>query len=258
MTNSALKLPKSLVRILLMGHGLSGLWNILKWYFNTIRNYKYDPYYVFDWLFSKNINFENKIVFFVAGSHSKYDLFNENYKNKLPEIISLAKENGYEIGYHPSYFASTDEVLFEKELLYLESINKEKIKWIRSHFLRYDIKKTSLLFEKYMMKYDSTFGSNDMIGFRCGTGFPFFLYDFENEKKSILKEIPLVFMDSSVYYFMCQNNPKCFVEVLHDFLEKNKYNTHITFNFHNSTFDKSLKDRAMLKSEYLKLLEDIG
>ena len=255
--NSWLKLPKSIARILLMGKGIKGVKNILKWYYKTLLNFKNDPYFVYDWLFNREIKFENKIVFFVSGGKSKYDLFNKNYLKKLPEIVSHAKLKGYDIGYHPSYFASTDENIFSNELRLLEQINGEKIKWVRTHFLRYNMKFTGKIIEKNELLNDSTFGSNDMIGFRCGTGFPYFLYDFEKESKSKIKELPLVFMDSSLLYFMCNSDQNCFVEKMNEFLNKNIFNTHITFNFHNSTFDKGLNDRGKMRNIYLNLLKSI-
>ena len=36
-----------------------------------------------------------------------------------------------------------------------------------------------------------------------------------------------------------------------DFIDKNKYYTHITFNFHNSFFDPVLVDAALLKKWYI-------
>ena len=45
------------------------------------------------------------------------------------------------------------------------------------------------------METDSSIGYRDRIGFRAGTGFPFHLYNFEDEKPYSWKEIPLVLMD---------------------------------------------------------------
>ena len=108
------------------------------------------------------------------------------------------------------------------------------------------------------MKIDSTLGFPDIIGFRCGTGFKYFLYDFENEKQSLIKELPLIVMDSSLLYMYCKNNSSCFRKNCIDFIDSNRFNTHITFNFHNTTFDRSLKSRTGMINIYSELITYIS
>jgi hypothetical protein len=69
------------------------------------------------------------------------------------------------------------------------------------------------------------------------------------------KEIPLSFMDSSLIYSICNDEVDCFKKKAEEFFELNKSNTHIMINFHNSTFDYSLKFRKGLREVYLELVE---
>lgn len=65
-------------------------------------------------------------------------------------------------------------------------------------------------------------------------------------------------MDSALLYIYCKNDNDCFRNKLYQFIEENKFNTHITFNFHNSTFDKSLLSRNDMINIYLELITDIS
>lgn len=107
------------------------------------------------------------------------------------------------------------------------------------------------------IRFDSTLGYPDLVGFRCGTGFEYSLYDFANENISDIREIPLIVMDGSSLQFQCNEDSDCFKKDLYEFLLRNKFNTHITFNFHNSIFDDSLKSRVGLIAIYRDLMKDL-
>ncbi len=233
-----LKLPKSIARILLMGYGIKGVYNIVNSYFQSLKNKNNDPYYTFEWLFRKEDYFINKIVFFVAGGNTRQDLYNKYYLKELPEIIRKAKINNYEIGLHPSYNAYADEKMLKTEQELLLNFTKRRIKFIRMHFLRLDLTKSFEIIENIGFEMDSTLGYNDTIGFRAGTGFEYYPYNFGEERKWKFKELPLIIMDSALLK-NCKGNPDCFEEKLIEFLKLNKFNTHICFNFHNSTFDSN-------------------
>ena len=82
---------------------------------------------------------------------------------------------------------------------------------------------------------DESLGFPDRVGFRCGTGFPYHLYNFTKEKAYHFLEIPLVFMESALLRESGFNEDKL-KEIWSSFLNENARNTMITFNFHNSRF----------------------
>jgi hypothetical protein len=256
--NSALKLPKSILRVLLMGLGISGVFEIIRWYFKALQKKDNDPYYVFDSMLVSDDIFIDKIIFFVAGGKTKFDLFNKNYIKWLPEVIDKAVDKGYAIAYHPSYNAYNEPEIFSEELRVLRKSYLQAILHMRTHFLRLDFNSTFNISANNSIVIDSTLGFPDTIGFRCGTGFRYFLYDFVSEKQSAIIELPMIIMDSALLYIYCKNDIVCFRDKIYQFIEKNKFNTHITFNFHNSTFDRSLKSRSELINIYLELITDIS
>lgn len=255
--NSTYKSLKSIGKVLQIGLGITGVRNVLKSIWKSKKNSQFDPYFTYDWLFVPGNNFKNKMVYFVAGGNTRYDLHNNKYLKELPSILSKARNNLYEIGYHPSYDAYIDEDIFSKENNRLNKLTESKVENIRTHYLRLDLQKTFEIIENKGFKTDSTLGYANDIGFRCGTGFEYYPYNFKEERAWRFKEIPLVFMDSSLIYSICNDSVDCFKEKAKLFFEKNKYNTHIMINFHNSTFDDSLEYRKGLKEFYLELIDNL-
>ena len=256
--SSTIKLPKSIGRVLLMGLGLNGVYRILKSYFSFILNKEEDPYYVFDTLLLSENIFDKKIIFFVSGGKTRFDLYNKNYKLWLPRIVKKALNKGYSIGFHPSYNAFNNPEMFVEEINQLKLACPAPVEYIRTHFLRMDFNATLKISVQNDLIIDSTLGYPDEIGFRCGTGFSYFLYDFQNESKSLIKELPLIIMDSALLFIKCNDSSDCFKEKLYEFINMNKFNTHITFNFHNSTFDRSLRKRDNVKFIYSELIQRLN
>ena len=244
---SFLKVIKAFAGMILKQRSLGGLLKLMRQYFRFLI-IKKDPFDTYDWLFT-NKNFKTKTVYILPeGTVPRIEQHFKLNDPKVREFIDLAKSRGYEIGLHPSYHAGFDESLFFKEKEKLGTLIGEKLTQTRQHFLRWDWSTTPQIIEKSGLKIDSTLGFPDRIGFRCGTGFPYKLYDFENERAFDFLEIPMIVMDVSLL-----RESENFEVSLTDFLNQNKMNTAITFNFHNSVFDDVYVDAEKLKALYRNL-----
>lgn len=222
----------------------------IKWYLKVKFGDK-DPYNTFTWLFSKK-NMHKKYVFFMSGGTTNYDNLYKINNPKIKNYIGFAKENDYEIGLHPSYSAYTNKNQFKKEKNILEKVCQCKIQSTRQHILHFDLKKTPQLLEDCNIKIESTLGYQDLIGFRCGTGFKYKLWNFKNNQPYNLTELPLIIMDGCLLIEADYDVNKA-RNIYFDFYAKNKYNTQITFNFHNSIFDPVLLDDMELKKLFFEL-----
>jgi hypothetical protein len=230
-------------------------WKNITGYFQVRKGKSKDPYDTYDFLFRSESKWKKKIVFFMAGGESPYDLYDQSYAKNLPMIWALAKDKGYEIGLHPSYKTAEDATMMEAEKKNLEKLSQEKLRNTRQHFLRYFFPKSSKIIEKSGFELDSTLGFTRWIGFRTGTGYAHHLYDFEEEKAFSFQVLPLVVMDSSLIH-QTRDDMEKFRSTLFAFLKRNRMGTQITFNFHNSTFDSTLSKRKKLRS-ILDELEEV-
>jgi hypothetical protein len=212
-----------------------------------------DPYDTFDWLLNTNSSkIIDRKIYFLSGGKTKYENFYKIDDPKCAPIFKLSVENHYDFGIHPSYMSGQHENMIVQEKSSLEKVTNQKIIHSRQHFLKYNIKETSKILEKIGISTDSSLGYRNKTGFRCGTGFPYKLYNFETEKPFTFEEIPLVVMDMAIIHEVGWD-VALFKSHLDTFLKKNEHYTQITFNFHNSTFDPVLIDAEELKSYYIKL-----
>ncbi len=209
-----------------------------------------NPFDTFDWLMLKNVKME-KVIYFLMGGTSKYDSHYELNDPTTQKAFRLAKKRGYKIGIHPSYNTWKDPEMMAQEKIKLEKAIGSEIDISRQHYLRFSFKETPAILEKLGIKEDSTIGYGDRIGFRCGTGFPYYLYDFKNEKAHSFLEVPLVFMESALLE-ETSFNAETLEKLWKDFLSKNSENTMVTFNFHNSRFYDAALSGIRLKELYLE------
>jgi len=234
-----------------LDHGFKGLRKAFRTYKNKKSDPIKDPFYTFDFLLiDKAIKIiSHKIIFLMAGGETKHDNYYHINSPLAIKIIHEAKEKGYEVGLHPSYNTWRKEKLFGIEKKNLEDVCSTSIKSSRQHFLHFDFSETVSILEKNNIALDSSLGYQRLIGFRCGTGFPFYLYNFKTEQTSSVKELPMIVMDGALLDQNHHNLDQAF-EHLSTFIHKNQYDTHLTFNFHNTIFDPTKRDVNKMKQLY--------
>ncbi len=250
---NALAYLKAAAKLVLGGKGWKLQKDLFLAYWKRQLGEKEDPFDTFDWLLKKG-TWSGKTIYFMAGGITKFDNHYEIEDRRIKGILALAKANGYSIGLHPSYAAWKKDDLFLAEKKRLEKVVGEEVVDSRQHFLHFSFEHTPKLLEANGIKRDSSLGYQDRIGFRCGTGFPYRLYNFQEERAFSFWEIPMVFMDCALLGE--ENDVAKFGLHLEKFLAKNKNLTAITFNFHNSTFDPGRLDQEALIRIY-KSLEEI-
>ena len=226
------------------------IFTFTKFYLKSLIGYP-DPYQTFLWLFQKNF-FDKKIVFFMSGGTTIYDNLYNIKDPSLKEVFKSAIDNGYEIGLHPSYASFNDKRQFLKEKKKLESVLNQKITLSRQHILHYDIIKTPQVLESSGISNDFTLGYQDIIGFRVGTGFDYYLWNNKEDRKFNIIETPLIIMDGCLLIESDYSVEKA-IKIHSEFYKNNKFNTQITYNFHNSIFDPVLLDEHEFKTFYLNL-----
>jgi hypothetical protein len=246
------KVIRGVARILAYPNKHSG--SLYRFIVEYVRSWRgCDPFQTFDWLFEHNIN-GGRYIFFMSGGSTRYDGYYDVRSAQLKEILLNAKNQGYEVGLHPSYNTRLDEEMLAEELSILADITAGKTRFSRQHILRFDIIKTPKLLERVGIEMDFTLGYSSHIGFRCGTGFDFNLWDLENWLPLKINERPLIVMDGCLLKESSYDVKRA-KNRLDDFLLKTSFNTQITFNFHNSVFDPVLINADKFKELYLELCD---
>jgi len=240
---------RSIIATIIYARGFSTLVNIIKHRYGMLKSDKIkDPYDTYSDLFLEDeTKWERKLCFLMTGGNTKYDNRYSINHPYIKNVLSISKARNYTIGIHPSYNAHTNKKMYAKEKNKLENIIGYTVENNRQHILRYDWSITPYIYNEEGIQTDSSMGYKEHLGFRCGTGFPYHMYDFKNEEKFSWKEYPIAYMDSSANHESVKKNIS--VEKLTDtFMKTNQYNTYISFNFHNSSFDPlTAQGRALYK-----------
>ena len=170
---------------------------------------------------------------FVLSSKKTWYLYGRNRSLQNPEIRALIQKlqtNGDEVAIHGSYFSYLHPELIEEQTRELEGIIHEKIVGTRQHNLNLEVPATWHHQLRAGLRYDTTLGFKDTIGFRWGTSFPFFP-NFGKEPLPLL-EIPLIIMD------ICLESSNTKIEDCHRIAnEVERYQGVLTLLWHPPVFN---------------------
>lgn len=197
-----------------------------------------DPYDTFSWIMdlSERSNIRSRF-YFMSGGVTSYDNHYNIEDSNAKIIINEVKRRGHIIGFHPSYNAYNDPIQWKKEKEKLEQVVGQKVTEGRQHYLRFEASKTWRIWNDNEIKRDLTLSYADKEGFRCGVCYDFSVYDFLNEKKLVLKEIPLIVMEASFITYQ-DITPNEMLVKTHALLETvKKYRGKFVFLWHNSSFN---------------------
>lgn len=137
------------------------------------------------------------IFFFLYRSGTPYDRGVKPGSKSFQEVFHRIKKHRVLLGLHPSYYSSSENWLLEKEKKQLQKDLGQNVNLSRQHFLRMDLRNTPKALLKAGMKVDFSMGFSDTPGFRAGTSFPFYYYDFEREEQTNLLFVPFCIMDGA-------------------------------------------------------------
>lgn len=175
--------------------------------------------------------------FFMLGGESKHDIQNVQHKNKIEKLIKKVYKRGHVVGYHPSYYTINDNSLFTNEKSFLEEWTQNSLTVGRQHFLRFSVPDTWNIWNDNGMKWDSTMTFPDYAGFRCGTCYPFRVFDFLKRQELDLIERPTIVMDASLKNYE-ELKPSEACAKIKQLKEKVKfYQGDFVYLWHNSSFE---------------------
>lgn len=178
----------------------------------ALRNGASDPLHCYErWLEAEMAVGARSTFFFWPGwgsvrkhhhSDCTYDLTDrivfDGQKFTVAEMIRDIACRGWEIGLHPSWYSFNNVDEMKRQKAALEKALGNDVVSVRQHYLHYDIRVTPRVQAEAGLRYDSTLGFNDNVGFRYGTCYPWKLYDLQAEEALPITEIPLIIQDGAL------------------------------------------------------------
>lgn len=195
-----------------------------------------DPFDSFDYIMDTSEKEGIKSRFyFLCGGKTKYDNNIDIASDSYVNVIDNIRDRGHIIGFHPSYDAPYHPAIWQEEKKALEKASGTTINQGRHHYLRFNTPDTWQLWEENKMEVDSTAGYHDMVGFRCGTCYPYSVFNCVSREKLKLKEMPLIFMEMTAIEYMEMSPQQSLVAAKALFNEVKKYGGKFVFLWHNSS-----------------------
>ncbi|CRX38759.1 polysaccharide deacetylase family protein [Estrella lausannensis] len=172
---------------------------------------------------------------------TKDRVFFEGKSAKLSDVICKLKDAGFDIGLHGSYFSAVEPHLLKEQKERLEHELKMPIVTARQHWLHFKMPLTPSLIADAGITADTTLGYNRNVGYRAGTGYPFFFYDYERQKKISLLEVPMILQDGALIGSNAlEYSPKGSLEIVKRFIDDaESLEGCLTLLFHPDIFLKS-------------------
>lgn len=190
------------------------------------------------------------------GKSGKWKNADYNVTSKdIQKEIFILNEQGHEVGIHGSFGTHKNVYKLRNDI---DKINSNPIVGNRFHFLMFDPEKSVGVLEASKIKYDTSLGFAEHIGFRRGTCFPFYLFDFNKNQCSEVLELPLIVMDVSMrnteYMGISQERA---LETIFELIDEiRKFNGIFTILWHNTYF--SDYKYTGWKDIYIKVLKYCG
>ncbi len=130
--------------------------------------------------------------YFLSGA---YDL-----KPKAEQLGSIA-DAGWDVGLHGDFGTHDSLEKMTEALSRIKQMTGISAVGVREHYLRFDFASTWKIMEDAGLRYDTTVGNSDKLGFRIGLCNPFHPPD-ENWRPRRLVELPLVLMDATIWGYL--------------------------------------------------------
>jgi hypothetical protein len=152
------------------------------------------------------------------------------------EIIDLLGQE--DVGLHGSPESAYDPDILNAELNRLRELGFNPTGF-RTHYLHFDYQKSFANLEAAGIKYDSTLGYWENIGFRAGISVPFYPFNIAENRPFRVLEIPLIVMDTTLYSHKAMNmSPNAGKRALKRLIAvAAKYQSHLSLLWHNTSFD---------------------
>ena len=196
-----------------------------------------DPFDVYEEV--ADLCFERHIplfCFFLMRSGTRYDRSMHPSSPAFGEVISSLKKNQAVVGLHPSYHAHQNENLLKEEIAQLNNAKSSQVVFSRQHYLRFDIRKTPALLLSNGITTDFTMGYASAPGFRAGTAYPFYHYDFATEQAGELLHVPFCAMDGAYSVYGSADPEKALQSMLQLAAEVKKTGGFFVTVFHERSF----------------------
>jgi len=227
-------------------HTFSGAWNEIRQFiafhggvgfYSRPEKDRRDPYDTYDKLMDLAEKRSTKacFCFLVDGEHALDDKQMLHVPH-VRRIFDHIRQRGHDTGIHFSYRTADDAKLMQDESKQYQTKTGLQPANARQHFLRCSVPGTWRALEKVGVTNDFTMGYPESLGFRCGTCYPFPLFDVVMGRMLHVYERPLIAMDVTLKFYR-EYTPEQAVTAVRKLADTvRSYDGEFVLLWHNSSF----------------------
>lgn len=202
------------------------------------KRFIYNHYKRLQGILQKELELNVRSTWFLLASNSFEDE-RQNYIGDMAireEMIDLLGQE--DVGLHGSPESAYDFDTLNAELTRMRELGFNPTGF-RTHYLHFDYQRSFANLEAAGIKYDSTLGYWENIGFRAGISVPFYPFNIAENRPFRVLEIPLIVMDTTLYSHKAMNmSPRGGGLALNRLIDvAAKYQSHLSLLWHNTSFD---------------------
>jgi hypothetical protein len=140
-------------------------------------------------------------AYWKASGKTRYDSGYDPRDRRIQEVIRKMTDRGVEQGIHPGYDTFEAPELLASEVAICKKFLGPDTFGGRQHYLRWS-PNSWIDWEREGLRYDSSVGFAETIGFRAGTCYPYRPWLFSENREADLVELPLLVMDVTLLGYM--------------------------------------------------------
>jgi DNA-binding ferritin-like protein (Dps family) len=139
----------------------------------------------------------------------------------------------YTVGIHPSWQSGDDDVLLKDEIITLQNIIQQTVKYSRQHYIRMSLPKTYQKLIEQGIEAEYSMGYGSINGFRASYTLPFKWYDLQKELQTNLTIHPFCYMEANSFFEQKLTIDEAAAELQSYYNIVKKVNGHFITIFHN-------------------------
>lgn len=137
--------------------------------------------------------------FFMSAKAGKFDEGYDLASEVGQSLVTSIKARGFEIGWHPGYYAAENDQLFIEELASIRKTTGQAAVGVRHHFLRWRAGTSWRRMSDQGIPFDASVGYSGCLGFRASTAHFYPAYDLIGDAPLSLEVRPLIIMDGPLF-----------------------------------------------------------
>jgi hypothetical protein len=197
-------------------------------------------------------------VFYLLTSREPFAREGYSLKGRrVRKVLEYLNESGMQIGLHASYRSYDKAELYATEKKRLEDAIGVTCHGSRQHYLRIRTPYTWNQMHAAGLEYDESYCFSEHEGFRCGTCYPYTVFDVQQDCELNFTELPLIVMDTTLRVYRKLSAAQGFESIMKLAHTCQKVNGIFTMLWHNTCLSREWREWGEHLPHWVRTLSEM-